>query len=238
MPDCITLRAGCHRGTPRTLARPLHAWRRNALLPGPCRFWRCRPASPPSITASCAPTTLRPKPQRHTPHTTLAQLRRSTSHHFCSAAANCLPSAWGMGVSCTLRDLANLPNPCPIAQPWHTASYDTQTRASRLKAASYTSHVTLCEACGWLPRGHAAGCVVVVGPPLARVVNLPAARRLGWAVESSRGGQEGGQESGQKGEPRPEQVAWARSAPCVTARQKASQALQHASAACLAWSRS
>ena len=38
--------------------------------------------------------------------------------HFCSAAANNWPSAaWGMGVSCILRDLANLPKPCPITLP-------------------------------------------------------------------------------------------------------------------------
>ena len=29
----------------------------------------------------------------------------------------CLLSAWGMGVSCTLWDLANLPEPCPITHP-------------------------------------------------------------------------------------------------------------------------
>ena len=33
-------------------------------------------------------------------------------------AANCLLSAWGTGVSCTLWDLANLPEPCPITHPW------------------------------------------------------------------------------------------------------------------------
>ena len=37
--------------------------------------------------------------------------------HSCSAAANCLLSAWGMGVRCTLWDLANLPEPCPITLP-------------------------------------------------------------------------------------------------------------------------
>ena len=46
-------------------------------------------------------------------------IRIRPAMHFCSAAANCLPSAWGMGVSCTLRDLANLPKPCPIARPRH-----------------------------------------------------------------------------------------------------------------------
>ena len=38
-----------------------------------------------------------------------------STHH--PVTANCLLSAWGMGVSCTLRDLVNLPEPCPITHP-------------------------------------------------------------------------------------------------------------------------
>ena len=99
------------------------------------RHLRCRAIAWPgawSVRNACQQTSSQPATRRY------SNSGVRPAMHFCSATANCLPSAWGMGISCTLRDLANLPKPCPI-------THDTATRA--------------CLSCPYVPATFARGGV-------------------------------------------------------------------------------